>query len=64
MNRHRLIGQRLIALAGSGFFLFNYPILALFSVDGFIFGVPVFYAYLFSVWAAFIWFAAFFVERG
>lgn len=63
MNRHRLIGQRLAALAFIGALLFNYPVLSLFSVDGFIGGVPVLYAYLFSVWAAFITLAALLTER-
>ena len=46
--------QRFVALCALGVLLFNYPILALFNVPGDVFGVPVLYAYIFSVWAALI----------
>jgi hypothetical protein len=47
-----------------GFLLFNYPILALFNVPGTLLGIPVLYAYVFSVWALLIALMAFLVERG
>jgi acetyl-CoA carboxylase carboxyltransferase component len=47
-------GQRLVALCMLGCLLFNYPILALFNVPGFVLGIPVLYAYIFVAWAALI----------
>ena len=46
--------QRFVALCMLGMLLFNFPILALFNVDGTLFGVPVLYAYIFMAWAALI----------
>jgi hypothetical protein len=43
-------GQRFVALCMLGFLLFNYPVLALFNVQGSVFGVPVLYAWLFGAW--------------
>ncbi|TAN40726.1 MAG: hypothetical protein EPN25_06715 [Nitrospirae bacterium] len=34
-----------------GLALLNFPLLSIFSVSGFVFGIPVFYFYLFSVWS-------------
>jgi hypothetical protein len=42
--------QRFVALCMLGLLLFNYPVLALFNVQGTLFGVPVLYAYLFGAW--------------
>ncbi len=64
MNRQRLIGQRLVALAIVGVLLFNYPILALFDQDRTVLGIPMLYLYLFLAWAALIWLMAFLIERG
>jgi hypothetical protein len=47
-------GQRFVALCMLGFLLFNYPILALFNVQGTLFGIPALYAYIFIAWAALI----------
>jgi hypothetical protein len=47
-------GQRLVALFLVGCLLFNYPLLNLFSHDGEVFGVPLLYVYVFSVWALLI----------
>jgi hypothetical protein len=47
-------GQRLVALFLAGCLLFNYPLLNLFSHDGEVFGVPLLYVYVFSVWALLI----------
>jgi ABC-type amino acid transport system permease subunit len=55
---------RLVALALLGCLLFNYPILALFNVPGAIAGIPVLYAYIFSVWAVFIAMIALIVRSG
>ncbi|MBK5937311.1 MAG: hypothetical protein LLP51_07690 [Halorhodospira halophila] len=46
--------ERLTALALLGVVLFNYPVLSLFAVDGKVLGVPVLYAYFFTVWAGLI----------
>ena len=55
--------QRFVALCMLGMLLFNFPILALFNVDGTLFGVPVLYAYLFMAWAALIALMALVAER-
>jgi hypothetical protein len=46
--------ERFVALCMLGMLLFNYPVLALFNVQGTLAGVPVLYAYLFIAWAALI----------
>jgi hypothetical protein len=46
--------QAFVALCLLGTLLFNYPFLALFNRPALVFGIPVFYAYLFIVWAALI----------
>jgi hypothetical protein len=56
-------GPRLVGLFLLGCLLFNYPLLALFNVQGRVFGVPLLYAYLFSAWALLIGLAAYIVER-
>jgi hypothetical protein len=43
-------GERLIGLLLAGMVLLNFPVLSVFSVNGLIFGIPVLYLYLFSVW--------------
>lgn len=57
-------GPRLVALCMLGCLLFNYPILALFNVPGSVFGIPILYAYIFSVWALLIALIALAVRRG
>ena len=47
-------GQRFVALCILGVLLFNYPVLALFNVQGTLFGIPILYAYIFIAWAALI----------
>jgi len=56
-------GPRLVGLFLLGCLLFNYPLLALFNVQGRLFGVPILYAYLFAAWALLIGLAAYIVER-
>ena len=46
--------QRFVALCILGILLFNYPVLALFNVQGSVLGIPALYAYLFIAWAALI----------
>lgn len=37
-------------MAAMLFVFLNYPLLSLFSRDSFLFGIPVFYLYLFCLW--------------
>lgn len=55
--------QRFVALCLLGALLFNYPFLALFNRAALVFGIPIFYVYLFVVWAVLIAFMAYMVER-
>lgn len=41
---------RLVALAALALLLFDYPLLALFDVNGRLLGVPLLWAYLFTTW--------------
>jgi hypothetical protein len=54
--------HRFISLCMLGVLLFNYPILALFNVNGTLFGVPVLYVYVFLAWAALIAMMAYVAE--
>ena len=54
---------RLAFLFILGVLLFNYPLLALFNVQGRIFGVPVLYAYIFLAWGLLIALVAIVMER-
>jgi len=55
---------RLAFLFMLGVLLFNYPLLALFNVQGSFFGVPVLYAYIFVAWGLIIALVAAVMERG
>ncbi len=63
MDEHKLKGQQLIALFLAGCLLFNYPLLALFSQDGLIWGIPLLYVYIFATWAVLIGLLAVIIER-
>jgi len=63
MANRAVQAQRLVALFVLGCLLFSYPLLSLFNTGGVIFGIPVLYAYLFSVWAALIALMILVVER-
>jgi uncharacterized membrane protein YedE/YeeE len=54
MNHPEATRERSLGLFVLGLVIFNPPILSLFSVDGFVLGVPVLYFYLFVAWVAFI----------
>ena len=56
-------GQRLVALFLLGLLLFNYPLLDLFAGPGQIFGIPILYVYVFSVWALLLALMAIVVEK-
>jgi hypothetical protein len=59
-----LRSQRLMALFAAGALLFNFPLLALWDRDVLVFGVPLFPAALFMVWAVLIALLALIVEGG
>jgi hypothetical protein len=63
MGEDDVRGQRLAALCLLGILLFNYPLLAVFNVQGTLLGVPVLYAYFFLAWAALIALMALVIER-
>jgi hypothetical protein len=63
MIRPSVKGQRLVALFLLGLLLFNYPLLDLFAGPGQIFGVPILYVYVFSVWALLLALMAIVVEK-
>jgi len=63
MIRPSIKGQRLVALFLLGFLLLNYPLLNLFSGAGQVLGIPVLYAYVFTVWALLIGLMALVVEK-
>ncbi|MEX0731890.1 MAG: hypothetical protein WED00_18550 [Aquisalimonadaceae bacterium] len=58
--RHR---DRLVVLFLLGFLAFNYPLLSLFATDDRVFGLPVLYVYLFSIWGVFIFLTWWLVGR-
>jgi hypothetical protein len=53
----------LIALFGLGLFCFNFPLLALWDGDVWVFGLPLFPLALFILWAVLIAWLAWLVER-
>ena len=55
--------QRLLALFFAGLSLFNFPLLALWDRDASVFGVPLFPAALFALWALLIALLALILER-
>ena len=56
--------QRLLALFFAGLCLLNFPLLALWDRDALVFGVPLFPAALFALWALLIALRALILERG
>jgi hypothetical protein len=55
--------QRLVALFVAGWLLLNFPLLALWDRDASVFGLPLFPAALFALWAGLIALLASIVER-
>lgn len=53
MNRDNTTRDRAIGLFLLAFVALNYPLLSLFA-DGWVFGLPLLYAYLFLVWLVLI----------
>jgi hypothetical protein len=62
MRKPSLRAYRIVSLFLLGCLLFNYPLLALFNVDGMVLGVPVLYVYIFLAWGALIALAALVME--
>ena len=58
-----LNAQRLVALFGAGWVVFNFPLLALWDHDVLVFGLPLFPLALFLIWALFIAVLAWLMER-
>ena len=56
--------QRFVALCMLGVLLFNYPILGIFNVPGWVLGVPLLYAYIFAAWGLLIVLMALVARRG
>lgn len=54
---------RLVCVFLLGCLAFNFPLIALFNVNGTLLGVPVLYAYLFAAWLALIALVALVMER-
>ncbi len=50
MTLDSAFSRRLFGLFLLGCILFNYPILSLFNRDTFLFGIPMLYLYVFSIW--------------
>ena len=58
-----LVSQRLVALFVAGWLLLNFPLLALWDRDATLFGMPLFPAALFMLWAGLIALLAWLMER-
>lgn len=61
--RQALGRQRLVALFVGGWLLLNFPLLALWDRDATLFGLPLFPAALFMLWAGLIAALAWLMER-
>ena len=54
--------ERLVVLAVIGALALNYPFLSLFAGGHLLFGIPLLYFYLFTLWGGLIALAAFIIE--
>ncbi|WP_373499943.1 hypothetical protein [Desulfococcus sp.] len=54
MTGDALRNKRLIALFLLGYLLLNNPLLSLFNQPGMVWGIPLFFGYVFGVWLALI----------
>lgn len=50
MTPESLKGRRLVGLFLLGCVLFNYPIISLFNINSYWFGIPILYVYVFGIW--------------
>ena len=62
MKQPSRTGQRLFVLFLGGCLVFNYPLLALFSRDHLVGGIPLLYVVIFSAWLTLIGLIAVFIE--
>ncbi len=62
MKDRRLLVQRLLALFGAGWLLFDFPLLKIWLAEGSILGVPLLPAALFGAWALLIALLAWLME--
>ncbi len=63
MLQPKIRTDRLLALVLSGVIALNYPLLPLFHQTTLLFGIPVFYLYLFLAWGLFILLTALIMEH-
>ena len=63
MTRPRLLAQRLLALFGAGWLLFNFPLLKLWLSEATVFGWPLLPLALFGAWALLIAVLAWMMEH-
>lgn len=63
MPERKRQNERLIVMLVIGVIALNYPLLALFSKVKLLFGIPVLYLYIFTIWAVFIACVAFILEK-
>lgn len=54
--------EQLVVLAVVGALALNYPLLSLFAGGGLLFGIPLLYFYLFTLWGGLIALAGFILE--
>ena len=54
--------ERFVVLVLIGTLALNYPLLSIFAGGGLLFGIPILYLYLFSIWAGFIALVALIIE--
>ena len=64
MTPESLKNRRLIGVFLFGFVLFNYPILSLFNLKRYVFGIPLLSIYIFGVWLLLILMIVFITKTG
>ena len=62
LKGRRLLAQRLLALSGAGWLLFDFPLLKLWLTDTTVLGLPLLPVALFGAWALLIGVLAFLME--
>ena len=64
MDRKNRKGMQLVGVFFLALVFFNYPIMSLFNTDVSVFGVPLFYVYLFTGWSLIIILILLIMETG
>lgn len=62
MSPEAITARRLIGIFFLGYLLFNYPLLSLFNLPLFVFGIPLVYVYMFMAWGLLIVLTVFIVS--